>query len=158
MKRITLVILFAGLMFMSCSSSKEAAVLSFFGDTYFVSEKRTLLLSTYRFMATDKQEKTLDKDSCIISGKIFHRTPKKRYSGSVMGESDLLEPEGWPHVYVPSLHLDTIVQQGYFELHVPSGYYEIVVYASGYAPVCFKVDYWGQYKYNLEFYLAPQTI
>lgn len=147
---------------MSCSSSKEAAVLSFFGDTYFVSDNRTLLLSIYRFTDDKTQDKYLDKDSCIISGTIFHRNPKKYYSGTIMGESDLLEPEGWPHVYIPSLHLDTVVKQGKFELHIPRGKYEIVVYASGYAPICFKFSfefsYWGSYKYDLEFYLAPQTI
>lgn len=145
-----------GILFVSCAGEKGAVVKSFLDDTFFVHPYvGSVMLSRYRFNEITF-DSSIDKDSCIISGTFYHRNSKEYYSGTVFNKYDVLR--GWPHVYIPSLHLDTIVKSGDIEIHIPAGKYDILVFAAGYQPLHLVFPFRSQTKYSMEFYFGSRPV
>ena len=151
-------------MFTSCCNTKsttvnitkETSVISKFDYTIFYCNVCTVKLSVHKIQALKDEE--IDKGHSVIRGKVFHRDEKSEYSGHFFGEMDVCGPGGWPHVLIPSLKIDSILREGVFEITIPEGKKDILVYAVGYYPIHINLFWESQTIYDIEFYLGHNSL
>ena len=160
-----LVIIFCFLFF-SCKENRKiieapeipngVPVTSMYDYTTFVGKNCTVRLSLIKLDSTIMENNYVD--SCIITGTIFARDWRSEYSGEIFDRFDNRGPNGDPHILIPSLNIDLVVLNGFFELIVPVGTYDIVVYANGYHSKQTRLRCKSRTKYEMEIYLGCNTI
>lgn len=132
-------------------------VASLYDYTYFVGKECTVKMSIAIFSDTTYFG-DIKTDSCILCGEIFARDGRTKYSGERFDGFKTLGPDGFPHIVIPSLAIDTATQNGYFELAVPGGTYDLIVYADGYQPIHKRIQCNIKTRYSMQIYLGTRTL
>lgn len=153
-------------LFFSCNENRKimeapeipngVPVTSMYDYTTFVGKNCTVRLSLIKLDSTIMEN--FNVDSCLISGTIFARDWRSEYSGKIFNRFDNRGPNGDPHVLIPSLNIDIVVLNGSFELIVPVGTYDILVYANGYHSKQTRLRCKSRTKYEINAYLGCNTI
>ena len=132
-------------------------VVSLYDYTYFVGKECTVKMSVVNISDTTFFD-DMKTDSCILCGEIFARDGRTKYSGERLDRFKTLGPDGFPHIVIPSLAIDTATKNGFFELAVPGGTYDLIVYADGYQPIHKRIQCKNKTRYFIQVYLGTRTL
>lgn len=157
--------LFAGLVFFMCFFTSCGVMRNVsptivdYNKMLFSNGENTTLLSRYDIhdtIATD----SVGCGFSLLYGVVFARDALNEIYGELNNEKFRLFDNclDWPHIIIPSLGLDLQAIDGSYRVIIPSGTYDIVVFADGYYPVHFKWNFIDQHIYTINFYMGCTVI
>lgn len=118
----------------------------------------TTFLSRYNFSDTVVQN-SVQNGYGLLCGNVFLRVSELWLCGTdSIEKADLRHLSDLPHLLIPSLNIDQIIDEGTFNLIVPTGTYDIVVFADELYPIHLKWEIKSQHKYSFNFYLGCSVL
>lgn len=136
-------------------NSEKGPCMAYQNHTHFDDGELMTLLSLYR-IESDFVCDTIKQGFCSFSGRVYVRDGVKEYSGELFDE--FVGIFGHPHIVIPSLGIDTRIEDGTFKLTVPEGTYDVLIYANYYYPIQYKLEFKNKHYYFIDHYLGYRAI
>ena len=148
------------LMFLSsCGVNKTSSNIVDYNHLLFSNGECSTVLGTYILHDTITTD-TMEDEHCILFGNVFARDPLQEIYGAEKSErfslfDNCLE---WPHLFIPSLNLDVQMVDGSYRVDIPSGLYDVIIFANDYDPIHIRWNFISHHIYSIDFYLGCSVI
>ncbi len=133
-------------IFASCCSIRHLDIPHQEDYTQFDNGEHLTLISLYE-ISDDSFCDTIQTGFCLIEGQICVRDGIERYSGEPFDKFYYIRD--WPHFAIPSLGINQIIENGYFNMVIPEGFFDVILYADGYYPIHYKHRFESQHRYEI---------
>ncbi len=148
-------VLLCACIFASCCGIHHSDVSQMIDCTQFDNGEYMTLISLYE-VKNDSFCDTLQPGVCSLYGQIYVRDGVERCSGELFDKFCYIRD--WPHLNIPSLGINTIIKNGFFEIAIPEGSYDIVLFADGYYPIHYKHRFVSQHRYEIRHFFGYTAI
>lgn len=147
------------LFFSSCGVDKTSTYIVDYDRLLFSNGEYSTVLGTYILHDTITTD-TMESEHCILLGNIFARDPLQEIYGAEPPKKFSLFDNclEWPHLTIPSLNLDVQMVDGSYRVDIPSGLYDVIIFARDYDPIHIRWNFISYHVYSIDFYLGCSVI